>query len=329
MVKLVNIKLMQSDSHRVDSTKKATEQAKKFNWEWYINDTPCVKELKDFADALSEVMPTVKFHPLGAKYDHIKVKDDQGNYATTESIAIFEEYAVYLDEYPFDIGRINFKDNAARKNSAATYGVYSRKIRNAKYAAHRDQFHMVTASDVKKAVKSASKYLVPYSTKELAQAFYDKIVGKVTAEAEKPLIAIQKEMRELTQDRMGILRELAYLKESGVKFKSADIDALASRAKDLVDTADHEANRAVGAIYVRIYRMGEETFFSTQQAIELKKHYNMMQGSEEGKIEGKPVAEMPQDISGAVAVLSILDNMQYVPTVGMKLDGENFWIERG
>jgi hypothetical protein len=51
--------------------------------------------------------------------------------------------------------------------------------------------------------------------------------------------------------------------------------------------------------------------------------------SAEDRIEGKPVAEIPEDIMGAVSVLSILNNGQYVANVGMKIDEKHFWIERG
>jgi hypothetical protein len=61
----------------------------------------------------------------------------------------------------------------------------------------------------------------------------------------------------------------------------------------------------------------------------IKKHLQQLQGSEEGRIEGKPVEEMPEDIVGAVSVLSILSNNQYVQNVGMKMDSNHFWIERG
>jgi len=145
MVKLVNVKLMRSDQSQARSTKRATEQAKKFNWEWFM--TIHLHQDQGVCRCLARGNAECKVSTIGAKYDHIKVKDDQGNYETTESIAIFEEYSVYLDEYPFNIGRINYKDNGARQQKNATYGVYSRKIKNAKYAGIKINI-MVTAHNI-------------------------------------------------------------------------------------------------------------------------------------------------------------------------------------
>ena len=39
--------------------------------------------------------------------------------------------------------------------------------------------------------------------------------------------------------------------------------------------------------------------------------------------------ELPEDIGGAISVLSILEDGQYVPRVGQKVDDTTFWIERG
>jgi hypothetical protein len=43
----------------------------------------------------------------------------------------------------------------------------------------------------------------------------------------------------------------------------------------------------------------------------------------------KPVSELPEDAVGSISVLSILENDQYVADVGMKLDSNHFWIQKG
>ena len=39
--------------------------------------------------------------------------------------------------------------------------------------------------------------------------------------------------------------------------------------------------------------------------------------------------ELPEDLKGSIAVLNILEDGQYVPEVGRRVDEEHFWLERG
>ena len=328
-VRLVNISQFLADQHHAEMRTKLAQRATEAKWPNFFEGVPCTFDVKEFAEEVRKVMPSVKFLPIDTDYAQQAVHDADGNYQTSNSIRVFNEYAVYLDEFPFDIGRINHKDNGARKNNAYTYGIYSRKITNAKYAYHRDQHHMVTATDLKKAIKKVSQYFIPYSTKELAQAFYEPIKDNVN----QAILTLERELRSkvelVVNDRHELIREIQALKQQGVQFKSSKFREVAENMGDVVERFDAENNRNTGAIFVRFYKVGGETYFSTQQAIEVKKHHHQLQGTEEGKIEGKPVSEIPEDVMGAVSVLSILNDRQYVTNVGMKLDSNHFWIERG
>jgi hypothetical protein len=328
-VRLVNINKFLADQHQREKLTALITRATEANWTTFYDGAPCVPELKEFAEEVQKLMPNVKLLPIDEAYVQVPVHDENGVYQTTKSLRVYNEFAVYLDEFPFDIGRISYKDNGARKKDITTYGVYSRKISNAKYAYHRDQHHMVTATDVKKALKNVSKYLMPYSTVELAQAFYEPIKDNVN----QAILNMERELRSkidpIVHDHHELIRELAHLKQQGVQFKSAKVKQVVENMGDVVERFDVENNRSIGAIFVRFYEVSGQTFFSTQQVIEVRKHHHSMQSSAEQRIEGKPVAEIPEDIMGAVSVLSILNNNQYVANVGMKLDDKHFWIERG
>jgi hypothetical protein len=188
---------------------------------------------------------------------------------------------------------------------------------------------MVTATDVKKAMKNVSKYFMPYSTRELAQAYYEPIRLNVAKAGDTLLRELRTKVDPIAHNYEEIAKEIAYLKQQGVQFRSSKFKQIAEEMGDVVERFETEQNRSTGAIFVRFYEVGGETYFSTQQVIEVKKHGYTPQGTEEGKIEGKPVSEIPEDIMSAVSVLSILNNDQYVANVGMKLNDRHFWIERG
>jgi len=328
-VRLVNIAGFMADQHQKEMQETLTQRANEANWTTFFAGVPCVPEIKEFAEGLQKVMPNVKFLPVDQEYVQIPVEDEHGVYQTTKSLRVYSEYAVCLDEFPFDIGRINYRDNGARKKDIKSYGVYSRKITNAKYAYHREQHHMVTATDVKKALKNVSKYFMPYSTKELAQACYDPIRENVAKAGNALTREVRSKADPVLHDHHAIMQEIYWLKKRGVEFSSPKFVEIAKDIEDLMDRYQAEAERSVGAIFVRFYEVSGQTYFSTQHAIEIKKNYSSVCVSAEDRIEGKPVVEIPEDIMGAVSVLSILNNGQYVANVGMKIDEKHFWIERG
>ena len=274
-------------------------------------------------------MPNVKFLPRDDEYVQYAVIDDAGVYQTTRNLRVYSEFAVYLEEFPFDIGRINYRDNGARKKDVKSYGVYSRKITNAKYAYHRDQHHMVTATDIKKALKNVSKYFVPYSTKELAQACYDPIRENVAKAGNSLTREVRTKADPIVHDHHAVMQEIYWLKKRGVEFSSPKFREVAEGIEELMERYQAEEERSVGAIFVRFYEVSGQTYFSTQHAIDIKKHHSSLCPTAEDRIEGKPVDEIPEDIMGAVSVLSILNNGQYVANVGMKINEKHFWIERG
>lgn len=328
-VRLVNIASFLADQHNQRRIETLKERAIEAKWATFFDGIPCVPEIKEFAEELRKAMPNVTFLPIDEEYVACNVKDDAGVYQTSINVRVYNEFAVCLNEFPFDIGRINYRDNGARKKDVKSYGVYSRKITNAKYATHRDQHHMVTATDVKKALKNVSKYFMPYSTQELAQACYDPIRENVAKAGNALTREVRSKADPIIHDHHTIMQEIYWLKKRGVEFSSPKFVEIAKDIEDLMDRYQAEADRSVGAIFVRFYEVAGQTFFSTQQVIEIKKHYTSMQSSVEHRAEGKPVEEMPEDIKGAVSVLSILSDGQYVQNIGMKIDSKHFWIERG
>ena len=103
--------------------------------------------------------------------------------------------------------------------------------------------------------------------------------------------------------------------------------AVAENLEEIYATFEYEASRKISATFVRIYKIGDTPYVSLQEVTDFKNY------SWNGKIDAfavdKPVTELSEDIVGSISVLSILENNQYVSNVGMKLDSNHFWIEKG
>jgi len=322
MARLVNIAQYHADQRVREQKEQMIIKAKEVGWEHFVQDFPVHKELMEFANAVKDAMPNVTFIPVEADYVSVPPSSN------TQRIRIYNEVSILMDGYPFDIGRINYKDNAVKSgNTDYTYGVYSRKIHNAKYGTHRTQFNMIMSNDMKKAVKNACKYIMPYSTRELAQAFYDNMQNHVGRIVDKAQRALKDHCHPLGYNYHEIAEEIMYLKSQGVKFKNKIFTDVADGIEDLYTTYQQETTRKIGATFVRIYKVGDQPYVSLQEVPDFKNY------SWNTKIDipttDKPVSELPEDMVGSISVLSILENNHYVADVGMKLDGSHFWIQKG
>jgi hypothetical protein len=329
MAKLARINKVMSDTGHQEKLKNVTEQAKTSGHQYFVNNIPCSKELMEFVDGVQKAMPKVKFYPNTFAYINFFVHDEQGVYQTTKQMRVCDEFFAYMDDFPFDIGRIGYGENGV-KSGDNTYAVYSRKIQNAKYATHRDQHHMVMTTDVGKAVKNARKHLVPYTTRELAQAFYEPLHEKVSHVLSKVKSSMHDGAREIVNNRMAILQEVAFLKKQGVEFTTPEFRDLAGRVDQLIADYAEQDKRQVSALFVRFKQVGDDTYVDVQEVMNVREiRWDAKMNTTGSLSTTYPLNELPQDIAEQVSVLSILENDGYVSNVGMKIDDTTFWVERG
>ena len=283
----------------------------------FLAGAPVSKELLGFAQALQKAMPKVKFFP------------HTFNLFTDRKIHVCNEMFVYMDDFPCDLGRISWADNGVQSGEH-TYGVYSRKIQNAKYALHRDQHHMVMTSDLEKAVKNARKHLVPYTTRELAQVFYEPLHEKVSRVLDIVKSKAHEGARDIVNNRMAILQEIEFLKKQGVQFVTPEFRELSEKVEQLLGDYREQEARKVSAVFVRFKQVGDTTYADLQEVHNVREiRWDVKMNTTDAQAISCPADELPQDIAGQIAVLNILENEGYVSGVGMKIDDKTYWVERG
>lgn len=329
MAKLARISKVMSDTGHREKLNNVAEEAKGLGHQHFVSGIPVEQELLAFVLGVQHAMPKVKFYPNTFAYKNVPITDENGNYQTTKSMRVCDEMFVYMDDFPFDIGRIGWGDNGV-KSDDLTYSVYSRKIQNAKYATHRDQHHMIMTKDAEKAIKNARKHLVPYTTRELAQAFYEPLHTKVSSVLDKVKGSMYDGAREIVNNRMAILQEVAFLKKQGVEFTTPEFRDLASRVEQLIADYAEQDKRSVSAFFVRFRQVGDSTYADLQEVLNVREiRWDVKMNTTGTQALTYPLDELPQDIAGQIAVLNILENDGYVANVGMKIDDSTFWVERG
>ena len=316
--KLIKIKKLMADEHMQTKIKMAMGSKDKSFASFH--DYPVREELKNFAQAVESAMPNLKFYP----------KDITRIVAPDHQYYQVEEFAVYMDEYPFALGQINFCSNGVKDSGKDTYGVYSRKIQNAKYATHRDQHRMQMTVDIKKAVKLALTYLVPFTHRELATAYYEDMhcnVVRVNETAERNLALVA---RSIHNNNMALVAEIQALMKQGIEFKTPEFREVASKIDEVVDNYNKEKMRKVSAQFIRFRQVGEDTYADVQEVQGVRDNRWAERAHFTSDVPTTyHMNELPADIAGQVSVLNILADEQYVPYVGQKVDDRTFWIERG
>jgi hypothetical protein len=298
---------------RVERAKKSVDE---YGWKHIYDGMAIPKELKEFLSEVQKGMPHVKFIACN---DKMEIDTQTGN-----RFYLMNYFLVTMEEYPYQIGHIGFGDFSAKKNNKDTYVVHSRKIRNPKFNESRDQFHMVMTSDLKKAITNAKKYLVPFSTKELAMYSYDGIAYNSQAALTHAHSQMTKTLDPINYAKNLWIEELLNLQNQGVTFVSQQFQDIMKVLPERVDIYNEEKSKKVYGLFVRLYNVGGDTYIDVQRANDLRNSSH----SFTPEVQTFPMSSAPQDILGGVATLAILEPKQYVTNVGMKVDDKHYWIER-
>lgn len=310
-IKLVPMKVFKSQEH-LDRKAKVILRGQQGAHPHWFNGVPVGYQLMLYMEELAKAMPHVTFHP--------RVSDN------AEYVNKF--YAV-MDNNPYALGSVGYGDISINKTGSASPWVCSRKIGNGKFSPHRTQHKMVAPKDIKKAVKEARKYLVPFTNAEIIHYMYDKVRDEAIKHIDTSSRKAQDLCNKYTRSwgiNANFMEEMKYLKDSGFQF-ATNFFQEAMRDIDEAYTEWNEVRKYAPAMtfvkidegeYPRIHvirgssNMRQDARFSS--GIPVENSYS--------------VEDLPEDIAGKVAVLQILNNEQYAVRVGYKYDNNIFWIER-
>ena len=323
MAKLRRVNGMMSDKSLTERIDRAKDSCKQLKWEHWHEDYPVPQEMMEFLSLLKQQMPRVSIYPSNLERINTKVINDDGT-STGGVCYLVDEFSILMDGCPFDLGRVGFKDYSA-KGGDHTYGVYSRKISNPKFAQHRDQHHMVMSADAKKAVKNASKYIVPYTHIELARAYYSDIFSNVRQVYNHAQSNMHELAKQISNDRTAILAEVLHLKELGVTFKTETFRRVAEVIESSVSEAMSEQRRNAQCLFVRFRKVGDDMYVDVQEADDVINNGVKLKATSSSVTYA--MSDLPDNIKSGVSVLNILNDGQYVAKVGMKIDDLTFWIE--
>jgi hypothetical protein len=319
----VNVKSLLNSENNKNGIVSMELEGKKYKWLYWVGNYPVSRHVKELTDKVLARMPHLKVFPKSAS--QTKVIDDNNTETTIRTI---RELYLYVDECPFALGSIGYKNYTVshRAHPTETYGVFSRKIRNAKYSDVRNEYNLMTTSNIDKAVNLVMGFITPYTDKELAGEYYRDITNRVDDVRRKANNDVENALRNIKYGGDKTLAmELIALKATGYRFKTNEFNEALDKIEIAFNKRIEEERRKVNAIFVRLRNVGGDTYADVLEADDIT-------SNSKPNFVSPPTTysmdNLPEYILNGISVLNILQDGQYVERIGQKLDETSFWLEK-
>ena len=239
---------------------------------------------------------------------------------------------VYYPDEPYPMGYIGYGDFRTEVCGDDQYMVASRKITNDKYGDYQDQFRMKMSGNMDTAIRNAKRFLRNFSPHEMAGANAKLLRSKANDAPEMLGSKFRKSMRELFDHETGnktgsfkgrMLTELRHLVDSDHGFVDGEFGHQLRQMFEMGDAWRESFLKTVDVYFVRVFeKFGKQTFQVTE--LDDVRDYNP-------RISDQFLTytdDLPEDIMGKLAVLSMTEDGNYVDDVGMRVDQGMFYVVR-
>jgi hypothetical protein len=277
-----------------------------------VDGIPASPELAQFCAEIRKVNRHVKFGVAN------RIKHVWGNGVDK----VLELYA-YMDGHTYAMMKIGHGDYS-QKGGADKYMVYARMIKNEKYRTDSDPYYMATAEAMDRAMKNVKKYMRPYSPIECASITFDDIRHKFVSTVQgvsSELYGAQVGVKDSGHLRM----ELFHMLDVGYEFLTTEFREKIVLWREKYQEDQEARARALHVYYVNVRIHREEMVCDVIEVLDANKRSRMDQAA---PVVTYKMEELPEDIAGNLAALSMVQDNHYVDGVGLRVDGSTFWVQR-
>ena len=232
---------------------------------------------------------------------------------------------VYMPEDHVAMGAIGYGNFSNNGRGASTYAVASRTIANRKYGNGTEQYCTVKSVSIGVSVKSAKKYLRKHSPKELVERTKESIREAVNKIRNNVVSVVNKSEVDLfggtLRRNAPMLAEIRYLLNSGHKFLDPTVPAKLTEYFALL-TEEQNTQGRVNMDFVAVSVAHGKQRFDVVPVDKVDYHWPTI---------GEPQSfydDVPEDIIGRLAVLSMVEDGAYVPGVGLRHTEGMFYVAR-
>ena len=289
------------------------------DWPFKLDGIPVRREVYDLGTELRRSYHGFRFHATRGDNSVVQVQSDEGVVKK-----FYTDVTVYIEGSDYVVGVIGHgKKYGIKEVDKSVYMIQSRKINNEKFAEHRDQYWMSFVADHKKAVRLALSKLVPYSPKEMANITISDFKDHIEQVRNTVRSGVHGLISPLS-DRNILMREMRNLIAQNTMFVTEEFQRAAAGFIKAEEEWNEVRNKPVHGYYVYVRMVGSEQWVDIVEATDAQKYHSV----EHCPVTSMPVSDVPEDIQGKVAVLSMGALGQYMQGVGVRTTEKSFWLER-
>ena len=290
------------------------------DWPFKLDGIPVRREVHDLGVELRRSYHGFRFHASRGDNSILQVVKD----GDSTPKKFYTDVTVYIEGSDYVVGVIGHgKKYGIKEVDKSVYMINSRKIANDKFASHRDQYYMSFVSDHKKAVRLALSKLVPYSPKEMANISIHDFKDHIESVRNNVRSGVSNLISPLS-DRNILMREMRNLIAQNTMFVTEEFQRAAAGFIKAEEEWNEVRNKPVHGYYVYVRMVGSEQWVDIVEATDAQKYHSV----EHCPVTSMPVSDVPEDIQGKVAVLSMGQIGQYMQGVGVRTTEKSFWLER-
>ena len=289
------------------------------DWPFKLDGIPVRREVHEFGVELRRSYHWFRFQATRGDNSVVQVQSDEG---VTKKF--YTDVTVYIEGSDYVVGVIGHgKKYGIKEVDKSVYMINSRKINNEKFGDHRDQYFMSFVTDHKKAVRLALSKLVPYSPKEMANITISDFKDHIERVRDNVHSGVTGLISPLS-DRNILMREMRNLIAQNTMFVTEEFQRAAAGFIKAEEEWNEVRNKPVHGYYVYVRMVGSEQWVDIVEATDAQKYHSV----EHCPVTSMPVSDVPEDIQGKVAVLSMGALGQYMQGVGVRTTEKSFWLER-
>ena len=229
-------------------------------------------------------------------------------------------------------GWIGYGDYQTTNYGNKKFVVHSQRISNSRYNCGQDAHNMTMNEHLPAAVRNAKKYLARYSLESTAKVFVADVrdyanLRRVTANGayKEARAKLGLDRYDSTRKGVPLITELCRLVDDEHTFLDTE---LGTKVQELVSQhREHEARKAVNSNVPMNFVRVHEKF--GQRGVSLVHFKDAAAYRPEVDSTYAPFvleADIPEDIQGKVAVMSMCDTEEFVQDVGYKVNDETFLL---
>jgi hypothetical protein len=273
-----------------------------------VSGIPVVVELHTFAEAMLKINRHLKFGVFG-----------KADTAHAHGQWMYRELAVYMEGDCYALMVVGHGNGDLPNDK---YTVYSRTVKNEKFRDDRDQYHMATSDMLDRALKNMKKHLRPYSVMETANLSLPKAQDRFSESHQKAAAAAYEARHEVLRAHT-LHTELFHLLDMGHVFLSPVVHRQVAEWRKTHD--EEKAAEAKGSfaqyVTVRLHRDEMVCDVLEKQAVRSRTYVD-----KGAQVTTYKMDELPEDIAGSLAALSMVEDGHYVEGVGYRVDSTTFWV---